>query len=614
MKNLKSILCLTVLLTIIGIQDIFAIQLTSSGENFRKLILIGPVAEAERESNHPDTIRFAQFLNDFANRAENASELDLNEIEFKAFLANSIEDAEWGSFKDLGTDIEVISGILQSSQVRETGLYLYLRLIPAFSVNEVPQLEVLRFVYSSSVPKSSSVEILKYSLTKEFSQKELQSKLEWLTTKPFSFTSQSTTPDSPLKFWTVEDQLGIVDGLGRVSYPIEPISGKLIEYCKNAGVCPPFSYELEGPWISLSDPQEATEICNAFNAQLIGLSEWLALQTFSEYAGTGLILESQERSRIFSSEKNWDHLRAKPVNKGLLFCTKFPDQQVSFVEYSRGQLFYQQFDNYYFYAPNGKFNENDVSFYETFNGGKLIGLQDHLELPELGIGQVVERGNFYIIFSPSSTPRLFYQARRYVPSRGKDYGIFRINQSNPKIKFQDHEGNLSKVRATKNGVFFGSGGDYQSSNLYAESGFGYSVYSFERQNFQKDDFKSSVSSGLGLSYEFAGNYFVFYDVSLGALGSIALNFFREESQHSSVNTDSIYFFSGTFGATIQFWIIPRVNITFASIIETGGGSTRLDSSDSEDDEESNENEKYKLLRNISLMPENHILMSLGIRW
>lgn len=605
MKNLKSIISLMVILTIGVIQNVFAIQLTSSGENFRKLILIGPVTEAERERNHPDTLRFAQFLNDFANRAENARELDLDEVQFKAFLANSMEDTEWGSFKDLGTDIEVISGILQSSQERETGLYLYLRLIPTFSINEVPQLEVIRFVYSSSTPKSSSVEILKYSLTKEFSKNEIQSKLEWLTIKPFSFTSQSTDSDSPLKFWSMSDQLGIVKGMGKVSYPIEPISGKLIEYCKNAGVCPSFTYELEGPWIRLSDPQKATEICKTFNARLIGLTEWLAIQTFSDYAGAGLIIEKQGGTTILSSEEKWKHLKEKPVNKGLLFCTKFSDQQFSFIEYSSGQLFYQDFDYYYIYAPSRKFNENRVSSYETYNGGKLIGLQNHIELPRLGIGQVIERGNFYIIFSPSSTPGLFYQADRYVPAKGYGYEIFRINQSNPKIKFQDHEGNSSNVKASKIGGFYGIGG--KGVNWYNEYGAGISFYSFRKQNFQKNDFESSISTGRSGFIEYSGNFFVFYDVSLGMLGRLAYNHFEESSQYSSVNTDPIYFNSYTWGVTIQFWLNSRVNILFASIVENGSGSERSNSSDSE-------NEGYKLLSNVSILPENQFLISLGIRW
>ncbi|MCS5610199.1 MAG: hypothetical protein NZ961_07270, partial [Candidatus Poribacteria bacterium] len=163
-------------------------------------------------------------------------------------------EEEWGSIKSLSSkaedyDTERMSGILESSENRKSGLEMAIRMQPTIDPQPASvMLEGYRFVLQPSGKGQAEWFTQEVKLTGRKAGEEFQNALIWLLAKPFAQQKSFVLENVKVPVWKDKDTAGVLTFAKKeFTADAEPIRKEFVEVCVQTRFCDAMKWAPDDP-------------------------------------------------------------------------------------------------------------------------------------------------------------------------------------------------------------------------------------------------------------------------------------------------------------------------------------------------------------------------------
>ncbi len=254
-----------------------------------RVTLLGPVYETGSETQAPLFKALEQAMTAIVeNQQTHLPEFYQKRIagmNHQLFRPGYSNEEEWGSIKSLSSkaedyDTERMTGILESSENRKSGLEMAIRMRPTIDPQPASvTLEGYRFVLQPSGKGQAEWFTQVVKLKDREAGEEFQKALVWLLAKSFEQQKRFVLGNEEVRVWKDKNTGGLLKFVGQEFFAdAEPIRNKILDTCVQTGHCPVLPIKVEGDEFSLvSNFVDAETICRMFERVVIDENTLLRL-------------------------------------------------------------------------------------------------------------------------------------------------------------------------------------------------------------------------------------------------------------------------------------------------------------------------------------------------
>jgi len=298
------------------------------------ITLLGPIYEAGRETKVPFFKALEQAMTAIVeNQQTHLPEFyqqRLSGMNHQLFRPGYSNDEEWGSIKSLSSnaedyDTESMAGILESSEYRNPGLEMAIRVQPISNQNpDSIILEGYRFVLKPSGKGHAEWFTEEVKLTGRETGDAFRKAIVWLLAKPFAQAQKSfVLENEKVPVWKDKDTAGVMTFADKqFTADAEPIRKETVKACVQTRFCP--EIKMEGDeFVLVSNFTDAQTICRMFGRELIDKDTLLRLSMIEEGSNllgkeNGAVWHSGEEMGYF--KEHYGHKEFIQADTGAVWC------------------------------------------------------------------------------------------------------------------------------------------------------------------------------------------------------------------------------------------------------------------------------------------------------